>query len=82
VPDDGRPLAGGAMPALIQWEGPHPSITLPRSGITLESLTLRGLPAGAADVLRLRPVDLQPLPGPALQARLQTPRGLVTLSSP
>jgi len=82
VPDDGRPLAGGSMPALIQWEGRHPSATLPRSGITLEGLTLRGLPASAADVLRLRPIDLQPLPGPALQARLRTPRGFVTLTSP
>ena len=82
VPDDGRPLAGGAMPALIQWEGRHPSATLPRRGITLEGLTLRGLPASAADVLRLRPIDLQPLPGPALQARLRTPRGFVTLTSP
>ena len=82
VPDDGRPLAGGAIPALIQWEGRHPSAALPRSGVTLEGLTLRGLPAAVADVLRLRPVDLQPLPGPALQARLQTPRGPITLSSP
>jgi catechol 2,3-dioxygenase-like lactoylglutathione lyase family enzyme len=82
VPDDGRPLAGGAIPALIQWEGVHPSAALPRSGVTLERLTVRGLPAAAADVLRLRPIDLQPLPGPALQARLQTPLGSVILESP
>jgi hypothetical protein len=82
VPDDGQPLAGGALPTLIEWQGAHPAASLPRSGIALESLTLRGLPRAAADVLRLRPVDLQPLPGPAVQARLSTPRGPVTLSSP
>ena len=82
VPDDGVPPCGGALPALIQWDGRHPSAALPRSGVAMESLTLRGLPRAAAEVLRLRPIDLQPLPGPALEARLRTPRGPVTLASP
>jgi hypothetical protein len=82
VRDDGRPLAGGALPTLIEWEGRHPAASLPRSGIALESLTLRGVPAQAADVLRLQRIDLQPLPGAAIEARLATPRGSVTLSSP
>jgi len=81
VRDDGRPLAGGALPTLIEWQGRHPAASLPPSGITLESLTLRGLAPQAADVLRLQRVILQALPGPALEARLVTPRGAVTLES-
>lgn len=82
VRDDGRPLCGGALPTLIEWQGRHPAAGLPPSGVTLESLTLRGLLPQAADVLRLQRAILQPLPGPALEARLVTPRGIVTLSSP
>lgn len=82
VPDDGTLRAGGALPTLIEWDGAHPAETLPPSGVALERLTLRGLPPAAADVLRLRPVDLQPLPGPAVEVRLFTPNGPVTLASP
>jgi hypothetical protein len=82
VRDDGRTLAGGALPTLIEWQGRHPAASLPESGIALESLTLRGVPPQAADVLRLKRVDLQPLPGAAIEARLVTPRGSITLSSP
>lgn len=82
VPDDGTLLAGGALPTLIEWDGAHPADALPPSGVALERLTLRGLPPAAADVLRLRPVDLQPLPGPAVEVRLFTPNGPVTLASP
>jgi hypothetical protein len=82
VPDDGALRAGGALPTLIEWDGSHPAETLPPSGVALERLTLRGLPPAAADVLRLRPVDLQPLPGPAVEVRLATPNGPVTLASP
>jgi len=81
VRDDGKPLAGGALPTLLEWQSRHPAASLPPSGITLESLTLRGLPPQAAEVLRLQRVILQPLPGPALEARLITPRGNVTLRS-
>jgi hypothetical protein len=82
VPDDGALRAGGALPTLIEWDGSHPAETLPPSGVALERLTLRGLPPAAADVLRLRTVDLQPLPGPAVEVRLFTPNGPVTLASP
>jgi hypothetical protein len=82
VPDDGEPLFGGALPTLIEWQGRHPSAALPASGVRLESLTLRGLPHAAADVLRLRNVDLQPGPGAAVEAHLVTPRGPLTLTSP
>ena len=82
VPDDGRPLLGGAVPALIQWDGPHPAESLPPSGVELANLSLRGLPEQAGQVLRLRGVQRPSHTGPALTAELATPRGLVRLSTP
>ena len=81
VPDDGRPRAGGALPTLIEWQGPHPAPTLPACGVALESLVLRGLPPRAAQVLRPLGVQLDDTPGPALTARLTAPRGIITLVS-
>ena len=82
VPDDGLPLAGGAVPTLIQWSGPHPTAAMPDSGVSLKQLTVRGLPDQAAQVLRLRPaVRREALPGAALSVTLNTPRGEVALSS-
>lgn len=81
VADDGRPLAGGAVPTLIQWQGPHPASRLPDSPVALQGLTVRGMPDLAAQVLRLRALRREPLPGPALQALLDTPAGPLTLSS-
>ena len=82
VPDDGRPDCGGALPTLIQWQGLHPAEHLPASGVTLQALTLRGVPARARDVLRLRGVTVQAEGTPALSAALLTPRGEVVLESP
>jgi hypothetical protein len=83
--DDGRLLCGGALPTLIQWEGRHPAQAMPDSGVTLSSLTLRGVPERAAEVLRLQGVTVEPVApsssAPALTAVLQTPRGEVTLHS-
>jgi hypothetical protein len=83
---DGIPLAGGALPTLIQWPADlatvHPAAHLPASGITLTRLTLRGMPARARDVLRLRGVQHADDPGPALTADLSTPLGPLTLKSP
>jgi hypothetical protein len=83
--EDGRLLCDGALPTLIQWEGRHPAQAMPDSGVTLSSLTLRGVPERARDVLRLQHVTVEavaPSPGaPALTAVLQTPRGEVTLHS-
>lgn len=81
VPDDGRPRAGGALPTLIEWQGPHPAPALPDSGVALESLVLRGLPPRAAQVLQPLGVQLDDTPGPALTARLAAPRGIITLAS-
>jgi len=82
VRDDGQLLCGGALPTLIQWDGRHPTQAMPDSGVTLSSLTLRGVPVRARDVLRLQGVAVQEAPAaPALTAVLQTPRGEVVLSS-
>jgi len=83
--DDGQLLCGGALPTLIQWEGRHPAQAMPDSGVTLRSLTLRGVPERAAEVLGLQGVEVDrraPTPAaPALTAVLLTPRGEVTLQS-
>mgnify|MGYP000600224295 CR=1 FL=1 len=84
VPADGKPLCDGALPTLIQWQGLHPAENLPACGITLKALTLRGVPARARDVLRLRGAQVLPERQPgeaALSAVLQTPKGDVTLES-
>ena len=75
VADDGRPLAGGAVPTLIQWQGPHPADSLPDSGVQLSTVTVRGMPDQAAQVLRLRPLTRLPLPGDALEVQLALPQG-------
>ena len=78
---DGTLLCGGALPTLIQWQGPHPAQTMPASGVTLRALSLRGVPERARTVLRLRGVTHQEGPGPALRATLATPLGDITLES-
>lgn len=78
---DGRLENDGAMPTLIEWQGVHPTASMPASGVTLRALSLRGLPDAAVAALRLRGVHHLPLPGAALCATLDTPRGVVTLES-
>lgn len=82
--DDGRPQLGGALPALIEWIGPHPVQAMPPSGLVLASIALRqpDTPAGCAalDTLGLSPLALA-ADVPALQATLETPRGRVTLAT-
>jgi Glyoxalase-like domain len=79
--EDGALQCGGALPTLIQWQGPHPSEQMPDSGVTLRQLRLHGVPDRARQVLRLRGVAVLPEPGPALRAVLATPLGDVTLQS-
>lgn len=79
---DGRLLAGGALPTLIDWgHTPHPALSMPASGVTLRGLSLRGLPLAAAQVLGLSGVEVLAEAGPAISAVLDTPRGRVTLTS-
>ena len=82
VRDDGRLLAGGALPTLIDWGAtPHPALSMPASGVTLRALGLRGLPRAAMQALGLPGVEALAGAGPALSATLDTPRGRVTLTS-
>jgi hypothetical protein len=78
VRDDGRRV--GALPTLIQWQGPHPADRLPDSGLRLRGVRLDGLPAAQRTVLRLRGIA-GAAHGPARwTVDLDTPRGPVTLT--
>jgi hypothetical protein len=80
--DDGGLEAGGLVPTLIQWDGPHATEQLPDQGCTLQSLRLDGLPTGARDVLRLANAVIDPTAAPAaIRAEIATPRGVVALDS-
>jgi hypothetical protein len=92
VREDGERLFNGCLPTLIQWGKPeatdplrlHPRNSLPRSGVTLQSLTVSH-PSGAKlktafDAIGLADIAIET--GPAnLIAHLQTPKGLVQLQS-
>jgi hypothetical protein len=92
VREDGERLFNGCLPTLIQWGKPeatdplrlHPRNSLPRSGVSLQSLTVCHPSAAklqtAFEAIGLTGVDTQT--GPAnLVATLQTPKGLVQLQS-
>ena len=92
VRDDGQRLFDGALPTLMQWGKAdeaeplrlHPRNTLPRSGVTLQSLAVTHPTApklqAAFDAVGLS--DVAVVAGPAdLIATLNTPKGLVTLHS-
>jgi hypothetical protein len=85
VPADGSLNCGGAMPALIQWDGDaHPCDALEDRGCALRGLELRQPPAGRLGplfaALQLQgPVTLRPGEA-AIVARLDTPRGEVELA--
>lgn len=83
VREDGQRLLDGCLPTLIQWGAVHPADALPASGIALESLSLRhpqaALLRAALDAVGLAGIVVEPGPA-ALQARLATPRGAVTLA--
>lgn len=79
--DDGGTECAGALPTLIEWQGPHPCERLPPSGVALQALALRGVPAQASKVLRMPAVRFEaaaPAAAP-LSATLDTPRGPVVL---
>jgi hypothetical protein len=81
---DGVRLCRGAVPALIEWAGPHPADRMPSSGVTLSSLA-----ASAPDPASVqRAWDATGLHGatvrqgaPELIATFASPRGRVTLRS-
>ena len=89
---DGQRLLAGTLPTLIQWGKPddaepmrlHPRNSLPRSGVSLQNITVTH---PAADALKTAydAVDLKDIAiseGEAnISAYLQTPKGLVVLHS-
>lgn len=81
VRDDGATGCRGALPTLIEWQGPHPCDRMAASPVALTGLTLCGLPAPALERLGLRGVATAAGPGPALRATLNTPLGVRVLES-
>jgi hypothetical protein len=81
VRDDGCVLHGGALPTLIEWGDTHPADAMPASGVTLQALTLRGVPQSVAIALDVHGVTFADDAGAALTARLDTPRGPSDLST-
>jgi len=92
VREDGQRLFNGALPSLIQWGKPdaaeplrlHPRNSLPRSGVTLQSIGVTHPTAdklqAAFDAIGLTGIAVEV--GPAnLRATLHTPKGLVELHS-
>lgn len=92
VREDGQRLFNGALPSLIQWGKAgdaeplrlHPRNSLPRSGVSLQSLAVTHPSAdklqAAYEAIGLAGVTLET--GPAnLSATLHTPRGTVVLQS-
>ena len=78
--DDGVPQHGGGLPALIEWQGPHPAATLPEAGVRLIGLTvMTDQPAtlrAAWSAIGLAGVHCALAQGrPRLRARFATPRG-------
>lgn len=81
VRDDGLTECGGALPTLIEWQGPHPCDHMAASPVSLADLALRGIPAQAREVLRLQTVNTDDDDQPALRATLNTPHGVQALES-
>jgi len=92
VREDGERLFNGCLPTLIQWGKPdaadplrlHPRNSLPRSGVSLQSLTLHH-PSAVKLKTAIYAVGLtgvEVVTGEAnLVATLKTPKGLVQLQS-
>lgn len=84
VRDDGQRLFYGMLPTLIEWDGAHPTESLPDCGLKLLSLTATHPRPDdlftAYRAIHLEQVAIEAGP-PNLSARLLTPRGEVTLES-
>jgi len=83
VRDDGRFECAGALPTLIEWQGPHPCDHLSASPVVLSDLVLRGVPPQATGMLKLPAVQMtgRGESERALRAEFNTPHGRVALES-
>ena len=77
--DDGRRMAEGAVPIVIEWGDVHPCDALPESGVAVERIAIGNMAAMLAAWLG---VDAAPAGAPPLAVSLKTPRGRVELRSP
>lgn len=81
---DGQRLFDGCLPTLIQWGSTHPTDHLPASGVTLHSLRVQH---PQADTLRAAFLSLGwtaqavDTGAPRLSAILQTPKGLIEITT-
>ncbi len=78
VRPDGRRLLQGALPTLIQWGDVHPADSMPRSAVTLERLSARGLPAAVRGLLPTQ-VQVSHDSRAPISATLATARGEIVL---
>lgn len=82
---DGRPPHAGALPALIEWQGRHPSESMHDTGLRLRSLSVHvprpDAVRAAYAAIELSGVDVHPEDGApgTLCLRLSTQRGTVDL---
>lgn len=90
IPDDGKLIASGAYPGLIEWpSGTHPTNRMPMSNVALTGLELCApnadqIQAGLEGIgfyFARNAVRVSPSKGPCLKASLLTPRGEVYLES-
>lgn len=81
VPPNGRLPFEGVHPALIEWQGAHPALSLPESGCRLARLTVRHpLALDLSERIGPRDQRLRFISGPpGIVAEIVTPRGTVTL---
>lgn len=82
IRDDGARPGEGRLPSLIEWGVAHPAAAMADRGVSLHSLAWRGWPAAARSVLSLANAEHTDGDGSAvIEARLATPRGMITLRS-
>lgn len=81
VRDDGARLAAGALPALIEWQGPHPADAMATPPLHLVRLEAAIADDAAWAALAPRGVERR-RDGPPLRAVIDGPHGRVTLDAP
>ncbi len=78
---DGRRLAAGALPALIEWRGAHPADAMNEPPLALAALEVAGLDDAVWSALAPRGVTRRG-DGPPLRAVVDGPNGRVILDAP